>query len=182
MALTAERFQVGSVGRLSRDKGPDVLLEACAHLRNLDLTVSFVGDGRLGPELRARAATQPTSDIRFHGSLPSAARLLPAFDVLVLSSRTEGTPIVLFEAMEAGVPVVATCVGGVPDVIDESTAILVPSECPTALADAIRAVHDYPERARERAALARRRLLDRYGLGPWIDRYEALYASLQGGR
>jgi glycosyltransferase involved in cell wall biosynthesis len=179
LGVPSGRFHIGWVGRLSYEKGPDVLLEACRYLGNLEMTVSFIGDGRLGPDLRTAVAAQPNADVRFHGSLASAARLFSAFDAFVLSSRTEGTPIALFEAMEAGVPVVATSVGGVPDVIDESTAILVASESPVALADGIRAVHDHPEAARERAVLARRRLIEAYAVEPWIERHEALYSSLE---
>ena len=73
--VPSDRFHVGWVGRLSHEKGPDVLLEACTHLGDLDMTASIVGDGGLGLELGARAAMQPRADIRFHGAIPSAARL-----------------------------------------------------------------------------------------------------------
>jgi glycosyltransferase involved in cell wall biosynthesis len=110
--------------------------------------------------------------------VPQAAALYCAFDVFVLSSRTEGTPISLFEAMAAGVPVVATRVGGVPDVITESEARLVPSESPQALAEAIEATLSQGEETRRRAAGAERRLQQHFAVGPWLDRYETLYREL----
>src|SRR5207244_2094763 len=83
----------------------------------------------------------------WHGTLHDAARLFPAFDVFVLSSRTEGTPIVLFEAMASEVPVVATRVGGVPDILSAAEAALVPPNDPVALAAELRAVYRDPEPA-----------------------------------
>jgi glycosyltransferase involved in cell wall biosynthesis len=117
--------------------------------------------------------------ITWHGVVPDAGRLLRAFDVLVLSSRTEGTPMVVLEAMAAGVPIVATRVGGVPDVLSSADAMLVPPEDPAALAAAIRAVHDHPDAARSRADSARRRLDTEFALAPWLARYEAIYRQVQ---
>ena len=103
----------GWVGRLSPEKGADVLLYALPTLPALH--VSFLGDGADEAFLRGRAARLGVADrVRWHGAVPGAAALYAAFDVFVLSSRTEGTPIALFEAIAAGVPVVATRVGGVP--------------------------------------------------------------------
>jgi len=175
-------FHVGWMGRLSHEKGPDILIEACRMLGGLDATISFIGDGPLIQQLRGAAGEVANVDIRFHGSIAAAARLMRAFDVLVISSRTEGTPIVLFEAMEASVPVVAASVGGVPDVVNGDTAILVRSEAPEALAAAIRTVHQQRPVARARAKLAWETLAARYGIPPWINRHEALYASLRGLR
>ena len=105
-----------------------------------------------------------------------------AFDVLALSSRTEGTPIVLFEAMAAGVPIVATAVGGVPDVVTPGEALLVPSEDAGALAEAIDAVLAEPGGAAARAVAAAERLAAVYSAAAWLDRYDELYDSLQTSR
>ena len=178
LGVPPRRFHVGWIGRLSPEKGPDLLIEACQALGDLDITVSIIGDGSLHERLRAEAAANSKVDIRLHGSIPAAARLIPAFDLLVLSSRSEGTPIVLFEAMDAAVPIVAASVGGVPDVLDLSTAILVPPESPKDLALAIRSVHDHPRAADERARLGREQLAIRHGVASWVDRHVALYEAL----
>src|SRR6059036_3505827 len=133
LGISREDFVVGWVGRLSVEKGPDVLLEALPHLNALPLTISMIGGGTGAAQLalRARADKLGVADrIRWHGVVPDAERVYTAFDVCVLSSRTEGTPVVLFEAMAAGVPVIATRVGGVPDVVSPGEAALVPPEDP----------------------------------------------------
>lgn len=109
--------------------------------------------------------------------MPGAERLFRAFDALVLSSRTEGTPIVLFEAMAAGVPIVATRVGGVPDMLSPREAELVPSGDPAALAAAIRGIHRDPGAAAAKARVARERLCREFQAEPWIERYEAVYRA-----
>lgn len=173
-------FHVGWVGRLSREKGADVLIEAVAHLTDLPVVVSVVGGGREEAALRARADALGSGDrIRWHGVLPEAGPLFSAFDAFVLSSRTEGTPIALFEAMEAGAPVVAAAVGGVPGVVSPAEALLVPPESPERLADAVRAVLADPDAARARATAASARLRSEFGLAPWLERYEALYRQVQ---
>ncbi|HEX7120379.1 MAG TPA: glycosyltransferase [Longimicrobiales bacterium] len=178
--LPPDRFHVGWVGRLSREKGPDVLVDALARLADLPLTASFLGDGPERRRLEDHTARLALHDrVRWHGTIDDAARVLPAFDVFVLSSRAEGTPIALFEAIAAGVPVVATRVGGVPEVLSHGEAALVPPDDPLRLADAIRAVARTPETAAARARAARRRLDHEFALGPWLERYEALYRSLR---
>jgi len=176
LGVSAEGFRVGWVGRLSSEKGPDVLLDALVHLTDLPLSVSMVGNGRERQSLRARVQRLGIErHVHWHGLVPDMAPRFAAFDVLVLSSRTEGTPIVLFEAMAASVPVVAACVGGVPDVVSPGEALLVPPEDPVALAAAIRAVYRNPAEARTRAARARERLFADFSVPPWIGRYDAIY-------
>jgi glycosyltransferase involved in cell wall biosynthesis len=168
------------VGRLSHEKGPDVLLDALSELCDVAPLVSMIGIGRERAALERRvAALGAKADVRWHDLVADAGRLFRAFDVFVLSSRTEGTPIVLFEAMAAEVPIVATRVGGVPDVVSPLEATLVASGDPAALAAAIRGVRADPDGAARRAGAARERLRRDFGLEPWLDRYAALYERVR---
>lgn len=180
LAVSDDAFHIGWVGRLSREKGADVLLDALSALeREVPCVVSIVGDGPERETLEERSGRlEAARSVRWHGTVPEAGRLFRAFDVFVLSSRTEGTPIALFEAMHAGTPIVATRVGGVPDVVSENEALLVPPERPDRLAGAIREVFRDPGAARRRAARASRRLEERFGRERWVRRYEELYRSL----
>lgn len=170
---------VGWVGRLSREKGADVFLEALARLPSRPWQASVIGAGRERPALEAQARRLGIADrVTWHGLVTEAAALYRAFDIWVLSSRTEGTPIALFEAMAAGVPVVATSVGGVPDVITQSESCLVPPECPEALAAAIDLVLSRPVEAAARAEAAYLRLLEAFGTEAWIEAHIALYRAI----
>ena len=168
----------GWVGRLSHEKGADVFIESLARVTDPALQASVLGDGSAAGGLKDRArALGLNGRIHWHGTVPDAGRLFRAFDLFVLSSRTEGTPIVLFEAMAAGVPIVATRVGGVPDVVSEADAALVPSDDPAALAAAIGSTLRSPGEAHERAERARARLAAEFGDTAWLRRYEEIYRS-----
>lgn len=180
LGLPGDGFVVGWVGRLISAKGADVFLKALAMLNDLPLLASVVGDGIERPGLEARARSIGLNGrVTFHGSVEHAAQLFPAFDLFVLSSRTEGTPITLLEAMAAEIPIVATRVGGVPDVVCESEAYLVPSEDPVALAGAIRMACDDPYGAKERAGRARGRLSSDFTIFNWLSRYEQIYQEIR---
>src|SRR5262249_44431217 len=147
--------------------------QSLAHLRDAAVRITVVGDGRERAAVEAMAGDLGVADrIAWAGIVPNAAALMRAFDVLVLSSRTEGTPITLLEAMSAEVPIVATAVGGVPDVIGAAEGILVPAEDPLALAEAIRGVAANPSAAAERAVKAKRRLETVFAIEPWVAAHE----------
>src|SRR6185503_10335621 len=117
LGLPQNGWIIGWVGRLSGEKGPDVMLRAFRRLPP-EAQLSVVGDGPLRTSLEGEARAENLGDrVRWHGSVPDAGRLMTAFDAVALSSRTEGTPMTVLEAMAAGVPVVATSVGGVPDLL-----------------------------------------------------------------
>ncbi len=178
--IPEDRFIVGWVGRLSSEKGPDILVEAMARLRDAAVHAIVIGDGPDARQLEGRARRLGVADrMQWRGVIPEAGRLLPAFDALALSSRTEGTPIVLLEAMAAGVPIVATRVGGIPDVVTAAEAILIPPEDPAALAAAIEAIRTDLPAATARAHAARDRLLQVFRVEPWLARYEELYQNVQ---
>jgi glycosyltransferase involved in cell wall biosynthesis len=170
---------------LSYEKGPDVFVESLAIMagQGTDVYASIIGDGPLRSALTARVAELQLSDrVTFHGQTADAHRLYSAFDVFVMSSRTEGTPIVLFEAMAASVPVVATAVGGIPEIVGPVEAALVASEDPHALAAAITASLSDPEQAGARAGAALARLRTDFSSQPWLAAYEALYRRLPATR
>ena len=179
LQIPDDAFRIGWIGRLSQEKGADVMLNAMAVLRDSPISLSFIGDGPDRETLSTRAeALGVKHQVHMHGMLPDAAHYMSAFDAFVLSSRTEGTPMVVLEAMAAGLPIVATRVGGIPQMLTNAEALLVDSENPMALATATRAVYTDPAAARTRAANARLRQERDFGMEPWLKRYEALYASL----
>ncbi len=177
--LPQHAWIAGWVGRISREKGADVLLAALAEPAAVSIQACVLGDGPERRALEERAHRLGLGErVRWAGIRAEAARLYPAFDAFVLSSRTEGTPIALLEAMAAEVPIVATRVGGVPDVLGENEAWLVDPEDPKAIALALAAIRADPAEARRRCAAARRRLTEGFGFEPWIERHEQLYRSL----
>ncbi len=176
LGLPAEKFIVGWVGRVSAEKGADVAIEALALLDEGSLAV--IGDGPQRAMLQQRSSGLALGDrVTWHGLVPGADRYLPAFDALLLSSRTEGTPMILLEAMAASVPVVTTRVGGVPDVIGDDEAWLVPSESPERIAAALRAIRLDQVAAAARAARASARFARERALGPWLAGYERVYRA-----
>jgi glycosyltransferase involved in cell wall biosynthesis len=177
LGIAREALVAGWVGRLSREKGADVMLDALAQV-NASWQLSIIGDGPERNALQQQAANLGIADrITWHGLVENAGSLLTAFDAFVLSSRTEGTPITLFEAMHACVPIVATRVGGVPDIVSPSHAILVPTEQPGAIARALAEVVNEPSAAARRSVLARERLLQSFGTAGWLDAIDAVYQA-----
>jgi glycosyltransferase involved in cell wall biosynthesis len=183
LGLSLEAFHIGWVGRISHEKGADTLIEAIPALTDIKLHVTLIGDGVDRAQLERRVKELHIEDrVSFRGEVDRAARLFAALDLFVLSSRTEGTPITLFEAMHAAVPIVATSVGGVPDVVSSDEALLIQSDDPAALASAIREVHDHPADAAARATRARSRLEKDFAAAPWIEAYDRVYQAAAEAR
>ena len=177
LGIRTSGLVAGWVGRLSPEKGSDVMLDALAETP-LSWQLAIIGDGPQRDILRNHADRLGVSDrVYWHGSIPSAGSLLSAFDAVVLSSRTEGTPITLLEAMHASVPIVATRVGGIPDVVTSAHALLVPSEQPRMIADALAEIEREPFAAKHRSILARERLLKLFGSEVWLGAVDAVYLA-----
>ena len=171
---------IGWVGRLSPEKGPDLFLEAVARCRTPGLRASIIGDGRMRAELESQAQALGVADrVRFCGQVEDAGRYFASFDVFVMSSHTEGAPIVLFEAMAGEIPVVATAVGGIPEIAGAGEALLVPAGDPGALAEAIDALLADPERCRIQTRAATQTLGAKYSADQWLAQYETLYRRLR---
>jgi glycosyltransferase involved in cell wall biosynthesis len=147
-----------AVGRLAAQKGFGTLLEAAARWRGImsKPLLVIVGEGPLEAELKRQAARLGL-DARFPGHRDDVPALLAAAAVFVLPSVWEGQPLVLQEALRAGVPIVATRVGGTPELTGEDAALLVPPGDARRLADAVRTVLTDPAvAARLRRAAADR--------------------------
>lgn len=145
------------VGRLVAEKGLLELLDACRTLSATrpDLRLVLVGEGPLQGELSARIAADASLQVRLAGAQPpvEVARWMAASNLVTLPSYSEGHPNVLVEALACGRPVVATAVGGIPEVVDASSGVLVPVRDVPALASGLAQVL---ERDWDEAALARK--------------------------
>jgi len=177
LGLPADGPVIGWVGRLVPVKGPDLFLETLHAIRERPWTACIVGDGPERAALEAQATTLGLGDrVRFAGAIPDAGRLIPAFDLFALTSRSEGTPIALLEAIAAGTAVAAFGVGGVPLVVQDGAEAWVRAPGATsALAEAFAEALAQPETRRARAAAATVRLARDFGVEPWLDRHERIY-------
>jgi len=175
LGLGPDALVAGWIGRMSAEKDPVLAVEALAASGNTEAQLCFIGDGPLRAAVLARAATLGLEG-RVHsaGARPEAARFLAAFDALVLSSRTEGTPMTILEAAMAGVPIVATAVGGVPDVVG-ADGLLVASGDAAGLARALDATLGDSQTAKSRARRFRERLEADEATNDWVGQYLALY-------
>jgi len=153
-------------GRLVEQKNPTILVEVLSLLRGEDVRLLVIGDGPLGATMRARAEALDLLDrIEFCGALPHEAALeaIARGAVLLLPSLWEGLPIVLLEAMAIGVPVVASAVGGVPEVVEhEGTGLLVDRQAPELYAEAVRRLLHEPDLHARITAGARRLVAERF--------------------
>ena len=179
LGLPLDRFTVGWVGRISYEKGLDVFVDSLPLLKDLAINAVVIGSGPERARIEQRAEELGVTErITWLGQRLDAAEVLPAFDLIVISSRTEGTPMILFEAMHAGVPIIASAVGGIPNVVSPEEAVLVKSEDPSTLAIAIRTAHNSALGRITRAARARERLQKDFAAEPWIELYDRLYRDV----
>jgi glycosyltransferase involved in cell wall biosynthesis len=186
LALPAGAPVLATVTVLRAGKGSEVLLEAFAALRRDHPAAVLVvaGDGPLRPALEARAAELGLGGaVRWAGFRRDVPQLLAAADLFVLPSRWDAFPTAVLEAMAAGLPVVASHTGGIPEMVEDGvTGLLVPPGDAPALAAALSGLlaaatgrrAEMGRRGRERAGA-------HFSLAAWADRLEALYRAVAGG-
>jgi glycosyltransferase involved in cell wall biosynthesis len=181
------RQMCGYVGRLSIEKGVTHLVDALAEVtaKQTEVRLLIVGEGEQRANLQAQVESLGLQQaVAFLGERADARQIIGALDLLVLPSLTEGLPNVVLEAFAYKRPVVATAVGGVPELVkDGETGWLVPPRDPRALAQAILDALSNPEEARRRAENAYKHLLENFTVEKQVDKWEqALQAAVENWR
>ena len=184
LGLPAEGTVVGTVGRVDYQKAPEHFVEAAGLIRTPGVRFVWVGSGTSLNAVRAQVVRQGLQDrVLFVGERPDVPRLLPAFDLFAMSSRYEGIPCALVEAMLAGIPAVATAVNGVPEVVlPGQTGLLARAGDPAGLARVIDHALARPEEARRWAVAARELVADRWAPAELAAVLEQAYADAIGRR
>jgi glycosyltransferase involved in cell wall biosynthesis len=185
--LPGERREmvIGTVARLAPEKALDRLIDAFAVLRQVRprTHLTIVGDGPERQRLEAQADRLKLGPaVTFLGHQNNVAHVVRQFDMFVLPSITEGIPLALLEAMAAGLPAIATAVGGVPEVVTDDTGVLVPSGDPRALLEAMVDLVDHPEKRLRLGASAAARVRRQFSLTRMSAAYRALYRGVDATR
>jgi glycosyltransferase involved in cell wall biosynthesis len=172
--------RVVSVGRLAAPKDFSTLITALAQLPAGSTHLRVLGDGPFRGELEAqRHALGLDAAVEFSGEVPDARPYLDEADVFVLATRSEGMPLSVLEAMAAGLPVVASAVEGLEEVVvDGKTGFLSPPGDAVALAERLRRLVDDPGLRRELGAAGHARAEKLFSLQSWRDAHFSLYRSL----
>jgi glycosyltransferase involved in cell wall biosynthesis len=190
LELPAARFEepvIVTAGRISPQKGLDVLAAATALLVKEipDVLVRVYGAPQPGWEDYDAQLRQQVTDLelegrfRLNGFVEDPARHWASASVYTQPSRREGLPLAVVEAMAVGLPVVATTVGGLPEVVEDgTTGLLVPPDDPEALARALAELLEDPGRARRMGAAGRERVARLYSTAAMVDRLVEVYRSL----
>ena len=173
---------VGMIARFAPQKGIADFVRAAAVLAKCwpELSLVLAGDGPLRPEaLSLRRELGIENRLLMPGEVRSSREFLLALDVLVITSLSEGSSIAAMEAMALGKPVVATAVGGVPEVVaDQETGLLVPPGDPEAVAAAVSELLEDPERAAAMGRNGRRRAVEHFGVHQMLARTKQVYADV----
>jgi len=178
LGLPADSVVIGAVGRLTYQKAPEDFLAVMRHLGRPGAVGVWVGGGELADRLGRLADAQRAAPVVLAGERVDVPEVLPAFDVFALPSRYEGLPTAIVEAMMCGVPVVATAVNAVGDVVvPGETGLLVPPQRPDLMAAAVGYLLDSPAVAARMAAAARDRVAERFGTAALRDALVAAYRA-----
>jgi glycosyltransferase involved in cell wall biosynthesis len=175
LGIAAEVFAVVNAGRFIRDKGQDLLVQALAAC-DRQVHLYLMGDQSTEFGQRVQRLAANNARVHFLGYRNDVQRLLPAFDAYALPSRREALPLSLVEAFAARLPVLATAVGGVPELVrDKDTGLLVPSEQVSAIAQAVNALVRDTGLAQRLATNGRQLYLARLTAQQMVDQTLAVY-------
>jgi glycosyltransferase involved in cell wall biosynthesis len=169
-------FVVGTIARLDPVKNLETMIEACAEVRkSAPALLVVIGDGEERASLERLAAAKAAGGVRFLGHREDARRWLAGCDVYANSSIHEGISLTILEAMSAGLPVVATSVGGTPEIVDDSCGCLVPARDVQAMAAVLIQLADDDARRTELGRAGRMRVAARFTIERMVSDYRAAY-------
>lgn len=175
-------YVIGYVGRLSEEKGLEYLLQAVYKIKRRmnNCKVIIMGDGPRKKDLEILCTNLGLmNNIIFTGFVDNVEQWYPALDVFVLPSLTEGTPLVILEAMQCGVPVIATMVGGIPDVIRTGeNGIVIKPRCSEDIESAIIKLIEHEKMRGNIIEKAKETVKEKYSVNKWIRMIEAEYIKL----
>jgi glycosyltransferase involved in cell wall biosynthesis len=181
LGVSEDDALIGIVARLTAEKDHSMLLEAFSRviLVNPKSKLIVVGSGGLKHALMEKAQQMAVAtNTVFLGSRADVPELLSALDLFVLSSHTEGLGITLLEAMAAALPVVATNVGGIPEIVlDGKTGLIVAPRDAAAFADAMIRMLSNRDAAKQMGREGRERVTQKFGVGSMVRQYEAIYST-----
>ncbi len=170
-----------TVGRFTRAKGYEDMIEAFSLLRDTTSkpVLLMVGAGSMADSIKQRIESLHLSQsVTITGERNDVPQLLASSDVYASSSHREGLPLAVLEAMMAGLPVVATSVGDIPNVVTDGTGVVVPPHQPEMLADALDDLLKNPEKRRAMGKAAQQRAMEEYSIDAWMQKHLALYRDV----
>jgi glycosyltransferase involved in cell wall biosynthesis len=186
LLIDRDTFVIGYVGRLSEEKGVRYLIEAASLLKRdiVSFKLIILGDGPKRNELESSTKMQEADDyIEFLGFQSDIEKWMPAMDVLVLPSLSEGTPMALLEAMSVGIPIIATAVGGVPGVVSDGVnGFLVEPEDVYGLKEKILTLFENGQLRNKLSAGALKTIEEKFNAYDWCRKIEEQYDLLLQGK
>lgn len=185
-----DSFVIGTVGRMQAVKDHRGLVQAFIRLRDKlpalreRLRLVIVGNGNCMRDIEQQVADAGLADVVWlPGARTDISDIMRTFSVFALSSIAEGTPVTILEAMATGLPIVATRVGGIPEVVQQDrTGMMAPPSDPDALADALAFYCTHPQAVVEHGEAARQYVRQHFSIDATVDAYLGLYDRLSGNR
>ncbi len=177
--LTSQSLQCAFIGRVTHIKRPDRFLDLASELKRRDVAIEFfmAGDGELLESCRVRIFSE-NLPVTVLGWQSNIEQVLSAADIVVLTSDNEGTPLSLIQAGMAGIPVVTTKVGSVPEVVLDGITGIITSLDVQEIADALEKLANNPEMRRQMGASAQKFTMANYGIKRLVNDHESLYKKL----
>lgn len=178
LGMKTDKINIVSVGRLSQQKNPELLLKAFNEIDNEDVELYFIGDGPLHAPMVEYTVTNAITDrIHFLGWRKDVQKILPLFDIFILASRWEGMPLAILESMAASVPVICSDIPSNKFLIESTSGLLFESDNAADLVSKINLLVDDSKLRSEHATRAFNKIQESFDLNKRIEILKLMYRS-----